>query len=322
MRWYLSHFPSATTYLASGALMTGEASPGYLPYPDVVALVANRMPGTKIICVGRDPLDRSYSSYRYNYINPAIEKLKKGHERGILGKQPDEYYQQFLFSFEDMMRAELKILRRCLAPNGPGELGARRQWASTTWGRSVYEQRSRQNRSMLVDLDGQCYGGFVSSKVPRIQWAELAAQQPGKFLNVHNLHLSQAMIGRSLYTYPLEWWYALFPKEDIYFVCTEEMKDKSGDPINEVGKFLGLPSFNFSGVVSEGMYNVGGHKGYDHVTTWDQAHAEQEQKEEKKRIPISDEFRKELMEFFKPHNERLFELVGRRCNWETLGDAP
>ncbi len=30
MSWYLSHFPSAENFLSYGALMTGEASPGYL----------------------------------------------------------------------------------------------------------------------------------------------------------------------------------------------------------------------------------------------------------------------------------------------------
>ena len=30
MKWYLSNFPSTETFLSSGALMTGEASPGYL----------------------------------------------------------------------------------------------------------------------------------------------------------------------------------------------------------------------------------------------------------------------------------------------------
>lgn len=323
MRWYLSHFPSATSYLSSGALMTGEASPGYLPYPDVVALVASEMRGTKIICVGRDPLDRSYSSYRYNYVNPAIEKLKKGGSRGIAARQPDEYYHQFLFSFEEMMRAELKTLKECLKPGGIGERGAMRVWGSTSWGRTVYGERTKDGLSPLIDLDGQCYGKYYSAKAPRKQWAELAEAQPDKFLSVPNLHLSQAMIGRSLYTYPLEWWYSMFPKEDIYFVCTEEMRDLSGEPLNRVGEFLGLPTFNFSSVVGQGMYNVGGHKGYDKVTSWEQVHTEHDgqnatqNNNDKEPIPISPEFRKEMLDFFRPHNERLFKLIGRRCNWET-----
>ena len=317
MRWYMSHFPLATSFVASGALITGEASPGYLPYPDVAALVSKRLPGTKIICVGRDPLDRSYSSYRYNYINPAITKLRKGHHKGIKGGQPDEYYHQFLFSFEEMMQAELKQLKACLAPGGPGETGAARSWMHTAWGKDAFDRVSKDGKPKLVDLDGHCYGKFYSTKAPRKQWIELSKANPEKFLAVPNLHLAQAMIGRSLYTYPLEWWYTMFPEEDVYFLCTEEMQDLSGNPLGAVADFLGLPSFNFSDVVSAGMYNVGGHKGYDTMTSWETAMEEHDTQEEKREIPLSKEFRKELLGFFKPHNERLFKLVGRRCNWQT-----
>mmetsp|Transcript_26928 Transcript_26928/g.44856 ORF Transcript_26928/g.44856 Transcript_26928/m.44856 type:complete len:123 (-) Transcript_26928:79-447(-) len=121
------------------------------------------------------------------------------------------------------------------------------------------------------------------------------------------------------------------------------MKDMSGEGIAKVSRFLGLPEYNFSSVVSQGMFNVGGHKGYDKVTSWDTVEEEEEEKqqheqeetestarnvtqavaaaattpaeEEEAGIPLSDEFKQELLDFFKPHNERLFKLVGRRCNW-------
>ena len=326
--WYLSHFPTATDFLSKGALMTGEASPGYLPYPDVVTKTARKLEGVKVICVGRDPLDRSYSSYRYNYVNPALAEMKRGRARHIpKGLTDEEYIDQYLYSFEDMMKAELENLKKCLAAGGPGETGAKHEFGSKHSWVGEYKRRQDEGLPPMVDLDKQCYGDFVSPEVPRKQWENLVSEKPGKFLNVPNMHLSQAMIGRSLYVYPLEWWYGAFPADDIYFLCTEEMKDMSGNPINNLGQFLGLPSYNFSSVVSQGMYNVGGHKGYDKVTSWDTAEEEKEEKmvesnvteneRDETPIPISDAMRRELLDFFKPHNERLFKLVGRRCNWET-----
>ena len=306
--------------------MSGEASPGYLPYPDVVALTKERMPGPKIICVGRDPLDRSWSSYRYNYINPAIEMFRKGKVKGIDPHLTDEEYKEkYLFTFEEMMKAELATLNDCLANGGNGIEGARKKWAHKNWAKPIYERREREVLPPLVDLDGQCYGGFFSRESPRKQWKDLAKAQPEKFLNVPNMHLSQAMIGRSLYVYPLEWWYELFPPKDLYFLCTEEMRDMTGEPLNKLGQFLGLPSYNFSGIVGAGMYNVGGHKGYDKVTSWEEVadeHGGEKQTEEiheeevKEEIPITPEFRRELLDFFKPHNQRLFKVIGRRCQWE------
>jgi len=114
LKWYLSHFPTATSFLASGALMTGESSPGYLPYPEVPQVLRSKMPGPKIIVIGRDPLERSYSSYRYNYVTIAFEMMKKGKFSHISAGQLDDYYTRYLFSYEDMLRAEIKVLKNCL----------------------------------------------------------------------------------------------------------------------------------------------------------------------------------------------------------------
>jgi hypothetical protein len=321
LKWYMGHFATTASFMASGALMTGEASPGYLPYPNVVKLVEQKMRGTKIICLGRDPLSRSWSSYRYNYVNPALEVMKMGKATNIPGNKTDEFYQQFLFSFEDMLRAELKTLRECLNPGGPGERGAIVRWGKEPWAQRAMTRRREKRLLPLIDLDGSCYGNFVSKSVPRKQWQELVNAYPEKFINVPALHLAQAIIGRSLYVYPLEWWYEIHPRENIYFLCTEEMRDMSGEPINKVAKFLGLPSFNFSQVLKMGSYNVGNHKGYDQVTSWETIDLESRNKElvdsveSSDSIPISAEFRREMLQFFESHNERLFQLTGRRCDW-------
>lgn len=322
MKWYLHHFPTATSFLASGALLTGEASPGYLPYPDVARMVKQRMgDGPRFIAVGREPVDRAWSSYRYNYVTPTLESLRKGKIHGIKRGQSDEFYETYLFSFEDMMRAELQTLRECLAaPDGAAVLGARETWGSQPWAEKEYKRREELGLPPMVDLDLFCYGDKVSKKVPRKQWIELMERYPEKIIERQNLHLKQSFIGRSLYALPLEWWYAVFKSSDIYFVCTEELQDMSGEPLNRLGQFLGLSSYNFSDAVSQGAYNVGGHRGYNEETSWTDIEEEKGSNTttslaESKEIPLSDEFREELEDFIRPYNERLFELVGRRCDW-------
>jgi hypothetical protein len=300
--------------------MTGEASPGYLPYPDVAARTARMMPGTKIVVIGRNPLERAYSSYRYCYVDPATHLMRRGRVRGVARGQSDEFYKQhYLFTFEEMLQAEWTVLKECFAPGGPGEVDTRKVFGNLSWTRDEYKRRQQQGLPPLVDLDGTCYGNKVSQSIPRKQWASLLTKFPEKFVNVPNLFLAQALLGRSLDVFPLDWWYLTFPKEDIYFLCTEEMRDLSGEPINQLGQFLGLPSFNFSSAVSEGMFNVGGHKGYDKQVSWEKVEEEAKdhssKNETEKEIPLSDEFRKELEDFIRPFNERLFELIGRRCNW-------
>jgi hypothetical protein len=322
MQWYLKHFPTTASFLASGALMTGEASPGYLPYPDVVNKVRERLPESRIIAVGREPIDRAFSSYRFNYVHPTLASMKHGQVEGIKKNQSDEFYEKFLFSFEDMVKAELKVLRKCFASNGPGIVGARKKYGSKEWIKPEFERREKLGEPPLVDLDGYCYGGVVSADVPRKQWAELIAAHPEKIILNQNLQLVQAMIGRGLHTFPLEWWYATFPHSQVFFLCTEELSDMSGHPMNQLGSFLGLPEHNFSSIVMKGAYNVGGHKGYDNEVPWSTVEEESstvemksQGNEPKKEIPLSEEFRRELADFVQPYNERLFALTGRRCDW-------
>mmetsp|Transcript_11718 Transcript_11718/g.21316 ORF Transcript_11718/g.21316 Transcript_11718/m.21316 type:complete len:616 (-) Transcript_11718:150-1997(-) len=321
MEWYLSYFPTTNSFLSSGALMTGEASPGYLPYPDVALRTARRMTtpdgsGPKIICIGREPLDRSWSSYNYNYVQPALQTMRKGGGgHNIPSRKSDDYYREHhLFSFEELIRAELAALRECLKPGGQSEMGARDDWAVGTSYTPEYARREKEGLPPLVDFEKHCYGDRVSSTVPRKQWTDLVEANPNKFINLSNLFLVQGIIGRSLYTLPLEWWYAAFDPKDVYFFCTNDMRDRPVEAMDDVRQFLGLPYFNFTDVVSQGMYNVGGHQGYDKVISWEKAEHETEHVHSTDEIPISRQMRKEFLDFVKPFNERLFQQTGRRCS--------
>lgn len=410
MSWYLSHFYSTQDFLSSGSLMTGEASPGYMPYPDVahrIKVIMNTQAGNgigqpvalpKIITIVRNPLERSYSSYNYNYIDPTFERIKADVEKArkrldhknrsknshsnkikdIYGKPSsnnkkspprrkrkqrilkkaskdihykysdmidtivslnmtdDQIMKRYFFSFEEMILAELKLLKECLKKGGKGELGAKRLYGNKSWAKVLFQRRedswnetkwkqshhhSPHNLPPLITLDESCYGDFVSKKVPRRQWQELVDQHPHKIINVSNLHLVQSLLGRSIYSLPLEWWYDLYPNKDLYLVCNEDLKYRTSQTMSELSEFLGLPKFDFDDVVNKGMYNVGGNEGYDKVTTWgtqernDDGSKEEATGNNDAIIPLSDGLKKEVLSFVEPYNERLFEISGKRCNW-------
>jgi len=335
MKWYLSHFPSAETFLSRGALITGEASPGYLPYPDVARRMSHGLEGhTKIIVIVREPLDRAWSSYKYNYVEPALERLKRSGLKGYVKSHlSEEYYRKHhIFSFEDLLRAELNTLRECLKPGGFGETMSRKFFGHTTTFEDEFNRRDADDTlEPLVDLDEYCYGGRVSKNVPREQWSELIADHPEKIINLPTTKLIQSILGRGLYTLPLEWWYASFSANDIYMFCNEDLRERPVESMSDLSGFLGLPTFNFTNVVSKGMYNVGGNEGYDKPTSWDEVEEVHESESlflDKKDtsgstsvndiwsdIPISAELLQEFIEFVKPYNDRLFQLTGKRCPW-------
>jgi hypothetical protein len=83
--------------------------------------------------------------------------------------------------------------------------------------------------------------------------------------------------------------------------------------MSSVGDFLGLPDFDYTDVTKTGMFNTGENSGYDTATKW--SDDVQLPSSSMNNIPISDELRKEYMDFVKPYNERLFQLIGKRCDW-------
>ena len=342
--------------------MTGEASPGYLPYPEVARLMHQSLPDPKIIVVGRNPIERGWSSYKYNYVSPTIQEMKKGRVQNVPRRQSDEYYKKFLFSFEELIRAELAQLKACLGIGGNsspvhghstgfGINATRVIWSDKPWVKSEVENRLHTD-TPLIDLDEVCYGDKLNSTVLREQWAQLQMEYPYKVMLEKNVHLKQSLLGRSLYTFPLEWWYILYKPEQIHFICTEELSDLSGGPLNEMAMdFLGLPFYNFSSTIAGGAFNVGGHRGYDKETSWTKVQNEQEMSSNTEtitkrgstlaktttlesssetnsydhsnssivtsgsEIPLSKELLQELDEFLQPINERLFQLIGKRCDW-------
>jgi len=113
--------------------------------------------------------------------------------------------------------------------------------------------------------------------------------------------------------FPLEWWYPFFPKDDMYFFCTEDLSDHSGEAMNRLALHLGLPRHDFSKIVSRGAYNVGGHERYAFVSM-DAINVTTTKKGAEDELPP--DLKQELLDFVRPYNERLFKLTGKRCNWQ------
>ena len=340
--------------------MTGEASPGYMPYPSVIRLLVQRMSATtqpkkstdgleayrdsvqslpKIIAVVRDPIERAVSSYKYNYVTPALNVLKRGLGVTALGepipaRKSEQFYKNnYLYTFEELASAELLTLKKCLQPGGKAERYTYENFGKSK-GMFFYNTfLSRTNRSLapLVHIDGYgaCYESTKSQSVPRKQWMELARRNPNKTLDLPDLQLVQSIVGRGIYVLPLEWWYEVFASASekkgdwIYTVCTEEMGDTPAKAIADVARFLGLPAFDFRNVTGIGRYNVDGHTGYDTASAVDEESDGNEELIETSPTnssltdltSISDRLMSELMEFYRPYNERLFELIGKRCAW-------
>ena len=87
--------------------MTGESSPSYFLYCEVPCLMRVRTRSEynahpKIIAILRDPISRAMSSYKYNYVDPALKLLlnrpkgpkTKAAMNNIPADETEEYYKE------------------------------------------------------------------------------------------------------------------------------------------------------------------------------------------------------------------------------------
>ncbi len=107
--------------------------------------------------------------------------------------------------------------------------------------------------------------------------------------NSDNSDLSNSYVLGGLYASQLQDWMKVFPREQFLILSNEELSQHPNETLNKVMEFLGLPSFN--------------------LKTFRKLNA----------FPYPDlepGLREQLVKFFQPHNEALFELIGQRFDWD------
>lgn len=102
-------------------------------------------------------------------------------------------------------------------------------------------------------------------------------------------------LARSRYAEQVERWLELFPREQLLFLKAEDLFSAPAETHAAVHEFLGLPA-----VPSEqaAKLNAGGEY-----------------------AGLSPETRAKLQDYFRPHNERLYELIGADFGWEQAAPA-
>jgi hypothetical protein len=109
---------------------------------------------------------------------------------------------------------------------------------------------------------------------------------PGEYSYAHD-HFSYLARGR--YVEQLLPWLGRFPAEQVLVLKAEELYSHSRSTFLEVQSFLGLPSIELAELPARNE-----RKGYP---------------------PILEQTRKDLSDYFRPHNEALYSALGRDFGW-------
>ena len=107
-------------------------------------------------------------------------------------------------------------------------------------------------------------------------------------LNVSQCGQKSAIISRGIYFIQLQMWQELFPKERIFIFDSNELSNKPVETMNKVFKFLNLPDYDFEKRFHIKKFGYG---------------------------KMNDSTREKLIEFYRPMNEKLFNLIGKKYNW-------
>ena len=95
MRWYLGHFPVAALARRRAARYGGpvsfEASGYYLYHPFALERLARDLPGTKLVVMLRDPVERAFSAYKHEFARgfetePSFERALKLEDERLAGE--------------------------------------------------------------------------------------------------------------------------------------------------------------------------------------------------------------------------------------------
>ena len=97
------------------------------------------------------------------------------------------------------------------------------------------------------------------------------------------------LLARGFYANQLEVWFEKFQKNQLLMISTEDLAQKTDHVLTKVFEFLDLPYFKIRDFT----------------------------KQNKREYPLmKDETRKLLIEFYKPHNEKLYSLINQHFDWD------
>tara|TARA_Y100000817_G_C16859644_1_gene545296 strand:+ start:1673 stop:2512 length:840 start_codon:yes stop_codon:yes gene_type:complete len=123
---------------------------------------------------------------------------------------------------------------------------------------------------------------------------EDAIEEEMRFLDEHSFRESvdrqRSYIAKGIYEKQINFWFEIFPKKQIHILSTEDMKKNPQDTLKKIFRFLEIPEY-----------------------TIENPHNQKAVKYEK----MSEETRKLLCDFYKPHNEKFFQIIDKKFDWEN-----
>ena len=168
-------------------------------------------------------------------------------------------------------------------------LAPKRMWATVPKAKLILLLRNPVDR---------CYSNYqnvVRSKVETLRFEEALERERETYLGRYTAdlkYLTYSYLGRSTYITQLENLLQYFPPDQLLILDSRELETDTGAVLNRVFDFLEVPSAEYPG---PGRFTR--HEDFDYP-------------------PMRADTRQELVDYFRPYNQRLYELLGKDFGWE------
>jgi len=104
-----------------------------------------------------------------------------------------------------------------------------------------------------------------------------------------SIERKRSYLTKGLYYNQIKIWFDIFPRKQIHILSTEEMQKDPQKSLSKIYKFLDISEYTIKNPQKRKFV-----------------------KYEK----MNDETRKKLLEFYKPHNEKFFQVIEKKFDWE------
>ena len=178
-------------------------------------------------------------------------------------------------------------------------------------------ERAYSEFHYTVNLGEQITENFedvIKSELKRIEIGNNNPELKIKNTNYHQFSFSHLRDG--LYAQHLENWLKFFPKEQLLILNAKDLYNNLDNIVAETFDFLNLPKYQIESRIEKNKIDkirpLGGHERniYKNIDSKTRTLFNVQNYPEMK-----SETRKFLQDFFRPHNEKLFEMIGRRFDW-------
>jgi Sulfotransferase domain len=163
----------------------------------------------------------------------------------------------------------------------------------------VVRTYSGYNRMVRKKCETRTFREVIESELPQplAGWNKLLNDPDHDYEGLSR----NCYLARGLYAEQLRWWMKFFPRERFLVLNSEFFFKQPFISMNRVCDFLGIPAW------SEESFRETAEKP---VQKW------LARKYSYSYPPLEKELRERLVEFFRPHNQRLYELVGQDFGWK------